>query len=170
MNENGLAKSTMVIIIVLLIAVLGIVFFVFNKDEKVEYFRLKGYTKCEGVLIDNYKDFSKLASNARLNKEMESAKTYKWYVVLDYFNEDFFANKKVAIISTYEDTSKDYVFSIDEVIYNETKTSATINYTDKVGGYAGTLDTTWENYMIVELEPTVTEVNFVKANKGTIDK
>lgn len=170
MNEKGIAKSTMVIIIVLLIAVLGIVFFVFNKDGKLEYFRLKGYSECEGVLIDNYKDFSKLVSDSKLDKEMESAKTYKWHVVLEYFNEAFFAEKKIAVISTYEDTSKDYVFSIDEVIYNETKTSATINYTDKVGGYAGTLDTSWENYMIVELEPTVTEVKFVKANKGVSEK
>ena len=111
-----------------------------------------------------------MVSNSRLDKEMESTKTYKWHVVLEYFNEAYFAEKKVAIISTYADTSKDYVFSIDEVIYNETKTSATINYTDKVGGYAGTLDTSWENYMIVELEPTVTEVNFVMANKGVSEK
>ncbi len=169
MSEKGMAKSTMVILIaVIIVAIVAIMFL--GKDDKLEYFRLKGYAGCEGVLIDNYKDFSTLASKVNLNKEMESTKTYKWHVVLEYFNEAFFQNKKVAVISTYADTSKDYVFSIDEVIYNDTKTSATINYTDKVGGYAGTLDMSWENYMIVEVEPTVTEVKFVKANKGVSEK
>ena len=167
MSEKGMAKTTVVIIILLVIV--GIAAFMFlGKDNRLEYFRSKGYTGCSGVLIDNYKDFEKIAKG--LNKEMESTKTYKWHVILEYFNEEFFAEKKVAIISTYADTSKDYVFSIDEVIYNEEKTSATINYTDKVGGYAGTLDRSWENYMFVEIEPTVTEVKFVKANKGVSEK
>lgn len=168
MSEKGIAKSALIILVIIVVGIIAI--FLLGKEEKLEYFRLKGYSRCEGVLIDNYKDFSKMASGARLNKEMESTKTYNWHVVREYFNEEFFANKKVAVISTYADTSKDYIFSIDEVIYNEEKTSATINYTDKVGSYAGTLDTSWENYMIVELEPTVTEIEFVKANKGVSQK
>ena len=169
MSEKGLAKSAMVIIVVLVVVAIGAFVFL-NKEERLEYFNLKGYSRCTGVIFDNYKDFSKFAQKTSLNKEMVSSTTYERHVVLDYFNEEFFTNKKIAVISTYADTSKEYIYTIDEIIYNETKTSATINYTDKVGGYAGTLDTSWENYMIVEIEPTVTEVNFVKANKAVAEK
>lgn len=169
MSEKGMAKSTM--IIVLLLIVVGIVAFMFlGKEERLEYFHFKGYSGCDGLLIEDYKTFSKLATSSRFNKEMVSSTTYERHVVLDYFNEEYFTNKKIAVISTYEDTSKEYLYSIDEVIYNDTKTAATINYTDKIGGYAGTLDTSWENFMIVELEPTVTEVKFVKANKASTQK
>lgn len=168
MNEKGIAKAGIIIIVLVIVAIVAIM--LLGKNEKLEYFRTKGYSGCDGVLIDNYKDFSKLAAGSSLNKEMESAKTYNWHVILEYFNEEFFNEKKVAVISTYADTSKDYVFSIDEVIYDDTKTIVTINYTDKVGGYAGTLDNAWQNYMLVEVEPTVTQVNFVKANKGVSEK
>lgn len=166
MSDKGLAKSSIIIIVVLLIAVIGVVFFVLtNKEERVEYFQLKGYKKCDGVLIEDYKTFSKLAKEANLDTEMTSSVTYNRHVVLDYFNESYFNSKKLAAIATYEDTSKNYIYSIDEVIYNEERTSVTIKYTDKTDGYSGTLGSTWQNYMFVELEPTVTSVNFVKENK-----
>ena len=64
----------------------------------------------------------------------------------------------------YEDTSKDYMYSIDEVVYDSAKKEATIRYTYKYTTYAGTLDRTWYDYMFVELDKNVEHVIFENHN------
>ena len=69
------------------------------------------------------------------------------------------------MIVLYEDDSKDYLYTIDDVVYNEARTDVTIEYTYKHDGYAGTLDTAWYNYIFIELDSTVENVEFVHKNK-----
>ena len=85
---------------------------------------------------------------------------YKKYSPEERYSEEFFKENKLAIIGVNEDTSCEYFHQINEVTYENGKTSAKISYAAKKGSYAGTLSRTWTAYMIVELPNTVTSVNF----------
>lgn len=166
MSEKGVAKSNIIIIAIIVIAAIGVLFFVMgNKNDEIEYFYGKGNKAVGQLLVEDSKELSKLIKDIGGDFELTNSTTYNKYMLSERYNENYFANGKVAIISLYEDDSKGYIQTIDEIIYNEARTEVIINYTDRTDGYAaGRLSQTWFNYFIVELEPTVTQVNFVKAN------
>lgn len=170
MSEKGMAKSSIVIILLAIVAIVGVfAYMVLNKVEPAEYFKLVGNKSYDNKIIEEYRIFKKMAKDCGLAEEMSNAITFKRHVALDYFNEEYFNNKNVAVLVLYEDTSKNYIYSIDKVTYNEAGTEATIEYTYKTDGYAGTLGNTWYNYLLVELDKTVENVKFVKA-AGSIEE
>ena len=157
---NTSEKITVVIVAILVIIL--IVYFGFIKGgDSYVYYLTKGQDT-ENTLIEDYKSFQKLIKDKGVNETIINQKDFSKSDILEIFNEEYFNSKKVAIVVTYEDTSKSYIYSIDKVKYNSDKTSATIYYTDKAGEYAGTLKNSWYNYMIVELEGSVTSVDFQK--------
>ena len=159
MKQNLIAG----IIIIVLVASFAI-FNIINQKEPVEYFKVVGTKTKENALIDEYRILKNLVKNNGLKESMSSSITYENKKILEYFNEEYFANKKVGMIVLYEDNSKDYEYAITDVVYNEEKTEATIYYKYKSGTYAGTFATTWYNYLFVELDSTVENVNFVLDN------
>lgn len=166
MNEKGIVKSNIICIALVVVVSIIVLFFVLgNKNKEVEYFSAKGNKATAQILIKDTKELNKLIKDLGGDFELTSSTTYSKYMLSERYNENYFLNGKIAIISLYEDDSKGYIQTIDEIVYNETRTEATINYTDRTDGYAaGRLSQTWFNYFIVELEPTVTQINFVKAN------
>lgn len=161
-----MGKSELVIIIIAIVAVIGIaVFFAATRQEPVEFFTVTSKTKIENTFIEDYKTFKKINKENSLKEEMTSSETYKKHNILEYFSEEYFNDKKAAVVVLYEDDSKGYIYSIDEVIYNESRTEATIKYTYRYDGYNGTLNSAWYNFLFVELDGTVTKVNFVEEDK-----
>ncbi len=171
MSENGIAKSSIIIIVVVaIIAICACSFLVLNQEEPVEYFTVEAPRKSSNALIEEYRIIKKLVRESSITDEMQSSLDFTKYGILDRFNEEYFENKKVAVVVLYEDTTKDYTYSIDKVEYNEARTEATIHYTNKIGGYAGPMNGAWYNYMFVELDKTVENVNFVKAQTSTVEQ
>ena len=163
MENEGMKKSTLIIIGVIAVIVIAILFlFVFRKDEPVEYYITTSGTKVENTLIEDYKTFAKMLKNNGINDEIKNKITFKKVSLEETFKQDLFNNKKLALVCVYEDTSKDYTYSIDSVTYNEDKTVATVNYTYMIGTFADVLSNTWYNYMFVELENSVEKVEFVR--------
>lgn len=161
-------KQNIIAGIVIIVLVAGFALFnILTQKEPVEYFIVTGIKSYENSLISEYKTLKNMVKDCSLKESITSSKTYEKHNILEYFNEEYFSNKKLAVVVLYEDNSKDYLYSIDDVIYNEDKTEATIKYTYKVGTFADTFATTWHNYLFVELEPTVENVNFVLDNSST---
>lgn len=168
MSEKGVAKSSIVIILVAIVAVIGVfAYMALNKEEPAEYFKLTGKKSYDNKIIEEYRLFKKMAKDCSLDEEMSNAITFKRHSTLEYFNEEYFNNKNVAVLVLYEDSSKNYIYSIDKITYNEAGTEATIEYTYKTDGYAGTLGNTWYNYLLVELDKNVENVRYVKAAVNT---
>lgn len=163
MNNKGIAKSTIIIIISIIAVIIGI-FIIINGEKELEYFRIKSDREGQSCLIQDYKTLKNIIKKGELNGEMTNILDFNKYSITDHFNEEYFNEKKIAMVVTYEDTSKSYIYSIDKVTYNSDKTEATVYYTDKTDGYAGTLGNCWYNYMFVEVENTVEKVNFVVDN------
>lgn len=159
MKQNIIAG----IVIILLVAGFA-VFNILTEKEPVEYFKVVGTRSYENSMIDEYRVLKNLVKNSGLKENMSSSTTFEKHNVLEYFNEEYFQNKKLAVLVIYEDNSKEYIYGINDVIYNDTKTEATIDYHYKIGTYADTFANTWHNYLFVELEPTVENVNFVLNN------
>lgn len=169
-KEKGRNKVKQNIIAGIVIIVLVAGFAVFNiltQKQPVEYFLVTGMKNYESSLIEEYRILKNMVKDCGLKENITSSETYEKHNILEYFNEEYFTNKKVAVVVVYEDNSKDYVYSVDDVIYNDARTEATIKYTYKVGTFADTFATTWYNYMFVELDPTVENVNFVLDNSST---
>lgn len=163
-KEKGINQMKQNIIAGIVIIALVACFAIFNiltEKKPVEYFSVMGIKTTESALIDEYRVLKKITKDKQLKEDMSSSITYEKHNILEYFNEEYFKNKKVGMVVVYEDNTKDYEYSIDEVIYNEDKTEATIKYTYKVGTYLDTFVATWNTYMFVELEPTVENVKFV---------
>ena len=99
-----------------------------------------------------------------IGENLETNK-YKKVNFSEQYNEEYFKEKKLAVIAVYEDDSKEYIHSVDSITYNSSKTEATINYTYKDDIYMGTLGNTWYTIMLVEIEPSVTTVNFINSAK-----
>ena len=111
-------SEKIIIVVVAIVAIVVIVYFGFLKNEnKFVYYTVKGSTSTR-ELIENYKDFDKLAKEAKLKDEITNAIDFSKSELLDTFNEEYFTNKKVAVISAYEDTSRAYMYSIDKLEYN----------------------------------------------------
>ena len=159
MKQNIIAG----IVIILLVAGFAI-FNIVTQKEPVEFFKVIGTKSYENSIIDEYRVFKNLVKNSGLKENMSSSTTYEKHNVLEYFNEEYFENKKVAVLVLYEDNSKEYIYGINDVIYNDARTEVTIEYNYKTGTYADTFASTWHNYLFVELDSTVENVNFVLNN------
>lgn len=158
-------KQNIIAGIVIIVLVAGFaVFNILTQKEPVKYYTVVGMKKEENALIDEYRVLKNIVKNSQLKDEMSDSKTFEKYNILEYFNEEYFTNKKIGMVVVYEDNTKDYEYAIEDVTYNEEKTEATITYRYKSGTYAGTFVSTWYDYMFVELEPTVENVNFVLNN------
>lgn len=170
--ENNVSKKTIIIIVaIILIAVLALYFLVFKKDAKVEYNLTTAQSSAENTLFKDYQSFNKFISKVSgLDDTMTNKATFKKSSLAETYTEDFFKDKKLALVAVYEDTSKDYMYSIDKVEYNSNKTEATITYTYKFGTFADVLSQTWYDYMFVELEDTVENVIFQRASEETSKK
>lgn len=171
-KEKGIKKVKQNIIAGIVIILLVAGFAIFNivtQKEPVEYFNVVGIKSYENTIIDEYRILKNLVKNSELKENMSSSTTYEKHNILEYFNEEYFQNKKVAVLVLYEDNSKEYIYGINDVIYNEARTEVTIDYHYKIGTFADTFANTWHNYMFVELEPTVENVNFV-LNNSVLDK
>ena len=170
-KEKGIDEVKHNIIAGIVIIVLVACFALFNiltEKEPVEYFSVMGIKSSKNALIEEYRILKNLIKDSQLKPDMTSSITFEKQNILEYFNEEYFENKKMAMVVVYEDNTKDYEYSIDEIVYNEDKTEATIKYTYKVGTYLDTFVATWNMYMFVELEPTVENVTFV--SNETSDK
>ncbi len=161
MKQNIIAG----IVIIALVACFAI-YNIATQKKTVEYYITTGYGTYDNTIIDEYRIFQKMFKNASLKETMSNSITYEKENVLEYFNEEYFQNKKVAVLVVYEDNAKEYIYGINEVVYNDDKTEVTINYHYKVGTFADTYANTWNNFMFVELEPTVQNANFVLDNSS----
>lgn len=167
-KEKGNKKLKQNIILGILIIVLVTGFALYNKmneKEPVDYFRVTGLRSEENGVIEEYRILKKIVTESKLKDDMVNSITFGKENILEYFDKEYFENKKLAMIVLYEDDSKDYLYTIDDVVYNEARTDVTIEYTYKHDGYAGTLDTAWYNYIFIELDSTVENVEFVHKNK-----
>lgn len=154
-------KTVAIILIIAIVAIVGIVFIGGNKKEiaGIDKYTSKVSKEFENRLIKNYKDMRKFAREISLETV---SRNYESQNALELFNEEYFNTKKIAAISIYEDNASDYEYHIDDVTYNEDKTVATISYTNKVSGYNGSVQSSWVNCFIIELEGTVTSVEFLE--------
>lgn len=154
-------KNIVIIAVILVVAILAIVVItnvnLGEKSTEVEYYKGKTSQEFESQLIKTYKDLKKFSKSTGIESV---SKNYESVSLLDTYNEEYFQNKKIAVIGIYEDDASVYEYSIDDLSYNEDKTVATITYTNKRSGYEGTLTTNWTNCFVIELEGTVTSVNF----------
>lgn len=165
--ENNESKKTTIIIIavIVIIAILALYFTVLKKDKKIEYTLTTASSSAENTLFKDYQSFNKFISKVGgLEDTMTNKVTFKKSSLSETYTEEFFKEKRLALVAVYEDTSKDYMYSIDKVEYNSDKTEATITYTYKYGTFADVLSRTWYDYMFVELENTVENVIFQKAS------
>lgn len=169
MENSGSKKTTIItIVIIVIIALLVLYFAVFNKEKKVEYYLTTASSEAENTLFKDYQSFKKFYDKTKkLNDTLTNQATFKKSSLSETYTEEFFENKRLALVAVYDDTSKDYMYSIDKVEYNSDKTEATITYTYKFGTFADVLSQTWYDYMFVELENTVETVNFVKDNNSS---
>lgn len=156
------------IIVTILVAIVVIAVIVFagnlnNKDDaKLEYYVGTINKGFENKLIKDYSALRKFTREVSLET---TRKNHQNYNVLETFNEEYFQNNKLAVISIPEDNSSDYLYEVTKVTYDENKTTATIEYRVSVTGYNGTLTSSWVNCVMVELEGTVTNVEFVEVSE-----
>lgn len=160
-------KHNLIAGIVIILLVAGFAIFNIVTDKKpVEYFLVTGFSSYDNSLIEDHRTFKNMVKKNGLKETMSNSITFEKENVLEYFNEEYFQNKKVAVLVVYEDNAKEYIYGINEVVYNNDKTEVTINYHYKVGTFADTYANTWNNFMFVELEPTVQNANFVLDNSS----
>lgn len=164
-NEKNKKLIIALLVVVVLILIIYLVFF--NKEKKVEYYLTTSSTQVENTFFKDYKSFKKFYDKAsNLEDTLTNKADFKKSSLAETFTEDFFNDNRLALVAVYEDTSKDYMYSIDKVEYNSDKTEATITYTYKYGTFADVLSRTWYDYMFVKLPSTVETVNFVKDNNS----
>lgn len=155
-------SKKMIIIGVVAIIIIAIILVIINRKPELVYTISKANDGTDGILITSKSELDDLVKKIGIGENLETNK-YKKATLSERYNDEFFNEKKLAVIAVYEDDSKEYIHSIDEVIYNSSKTTATINYTYKGDIYLGTLGNTWYTVMLVEVEPTVTTLNFVNS-------
>lgn len=162
MGINGeMKKSTIIaIVVIVILAIVILKCTVFKKPAKVEYNLTKSLTSYENTFFKDYASFRKFADSKNIEDTMTNKVTFKKSSFAETYTEEFFEDKKLAVVVVYEDTSKDYMYSIDKLEYNDNKTEVTIKYTYKYGTFADVLSSTWYDYMFVELPKSVEHVNF----------
>lgn len=156
-------QEKIIAIVVGIIALIAIIYLVFFYQEDVaQWYWIKNGASISNTFIEDYDGYTKFLKTTGLDEEskLTDMVDYSKPVMKDVFSEEYFKEKKLVIIPAYEDTTKTYIFLVDEVKYNKDKTEATVVYTYDVGSYAGTMETSWYNYMMVEVENTVTKVDF----------
>ena len=160
-------KQNIIAGIVIIVAVACFAIYnIATQKKPAEYFITTGYGSYDNTIIDEHRIFKKMLKDSNVKETMSNSITYEKHNILEYFNEEYFQNKKVAVLVLYEDNSKEFIYGINEITYNNDKTEATINYHYKVGTFADTFANTWNNYMLVELDSTVQNVNFVLDNSS----
>lgn len=162
METNNSKK--IIIIVAIIIAIIVAILLIINRKPALNYTIGKAKKGTEGILISSKKELDDLNKQININDNLET-NNYKKTTLSEKYNDEFFKNNKLAVIAVYEDDSKEYIHSIDEVKYDSNKTSATINYTYKQDIYIGTLGNSWYTVMLVELKPEVSSVNFVNLAK-----
>jgi len=162
MDTNDSKK--VIIIGVIAIAIIAVLLIIINRKPDIAYTTGRSNKGTDGVLISTKKELDDLTKKIGIGEKLETNK-YKKVNFSEQYNEDFFNNKKLAVIAVYEDDSKEYIHSIDSIKYNSSKSEVTINYTYKEDIYMGTLGNTWYTIMLVEIDPSVTTVNFVNSAK-----
>lgn len=150
----------LVILGLIAIAIVGIIFMSKGKNKSsIEYYTGKASKEFEDRFIKDYKEMKKFSREITLSA---LKKDYQDFNANELFNEEYFDTKKLAIISIYEDNTAVYEYHIDKIIYNADRTLVTIEYTNKNSGYGGSLSSSWVNCMILELDSTVNDVNFIE--------
>ena len=142
--EKLKGKAEIIIIAIVAVIIIGVVVYlnIANKKEPIVY----------GIAE---------ASGSASNTFIEDSKTLKRFITKSSLNDE------IAIVAVSEDTSKEYIHDITDLIYNEARTDATVKYIYKTDGYKGNLSRSWVTCMIVEVDNTVTNVNFVLDNSST---
>lgn len=165
-NKKGLSAETIIIAIVAIVIVVAIIYFsMSSKKEEFTYGTVEAMNSASNTFLEDYRSYKRFMGKVAADDEITI--NYKKYSMQERYKEDFFNNKKLAVIVVAEDTSKEYIRDILDVTYNKDRTEATIKYEYRTAGYAGTLSRSWETCMIVELDSTVTNVNFVLDNNST---
>lgn len=168
-NKKGLSAETIIIAIVAIIVIVAIIYFgMTGKKDSFTYGTVEAKSSAPNTFIEDYKSYRKFISKVETQDEITI--NYKKYSMKEKYNEDFFNSKKLGVIVVSEDTSKEYIRGIVDVIYNKERTEATVKYEYRTAGYAGTLSRSWQTCMIVELDNTVTNVNFVLDNDASNNK
>jgi len=159
---EGIAKKEYIIIAAIVIVLIAV--FAINKLSvtKLSVGIGKADGGTENCLISDYASFQEFAEKVGLKPSMEIDLKNKEYA--SYYNEEFFSEHKLGAVITHEDTSKVYIYSIDNVEYSDGKKTATVTYTDKTEGYNGTYKNSWNNVMLVELDKKVENIKFVKSS------
>lgn len=166
-SKKGLSAELIIVIIVAVI-ILGVVVFMGIKSankEEIVYGTTEATAGPQENLISDYKTYKRYIDKCKVDDTISI--NYKKNSMKERYTEEFFNTKKLAVVAVAEDTSKDYFHDITSVTYNEDRTQATIKYVYKIGGYAGSLSRSWFEWMVVELDNTVTSVNFVLDNEST---
>lgn len=156
-------QEKIIAIIIGVVALIAIVYFVFfYKEDVTQWYWTKCGTSISNTFIEDYEGYTKFLKTTGLDEENEITDMvdYSKPVMKEVFSEEYFKEKKLVVIPAYEDTTKTYIYLVDEVNYNKDKTEATVVYTYDVGSYAGTMASSWYNYMMVEVENTVNSVKF----------
>lgn len=161
-GRKKISAEAIIIVIVLIIIIAVVVHIQLNKKEPIVYGTVEAGSRIENMFINDYKTYKRFLARANIKDTL--VMNYKQYSVKERYTEEFFENNKLAIITVSEDDSKEFIHDISDVIYNEERTEVTIKYVAKTDGYAGQLTRSWNISMIVELEPTVINVNFVLDN------
>ena len=161
--EEGNSKK-IIIVAIAVVALIVILFLVFGKGSSLTYTKTKAGKDTEDMLFSNKADIEKFVSS---NAVEDSLKTnnHKNDKISTRYTDEYFQKNKLAVITLYEDDSKEYIAEIEDIVYNSGKTKATINYTYKSGVYLGTLGKTWYETLFVELEPSVEDFNFVNVGQ-----
>ncbi len=165
MENNGTSKKTIIIIALIVVVAIGILYFtVLRKPKKVEYNVTKSSASADNTLIKDYDSFEKFIEKNKVEDAITNEVTFKKSTLTETYTEDFFKENSLAVVVLYEDTSKDYIHSIDTLEYNSGKTEATIGYTYKFETLAGSLSDKWYVYMFVALDKNVEHVAFQNIN------
>ena len=136
-------KAEIIIIAIITIIIIGVVIYfnIANKKEPIIYGVAEASGTVSNTFIEDSKSLKKFISKSSLNDE----------ITIDY--------KKYSV-------KEAFAYYIVGFIYNEERTDATVKYIYKTDGYKGKFSRSWVTCMIVEVDNTVTNVNFVLDNSS----
>ena len=160
--DTGVNKK-LIIIVVAVIVVAAIALIVLNSKPKMHYSVGRSNTMHDNTLISNKDEFDKFVKKVGTQEALK--RNYKNVTLSEQYNGEYFQKNKLAVITVYEDDSREYLFDVENVTYSSDKTQATISYVYKEDTYIGTLGNTWYETILVELPASVTSVNYVNTAK-----
>lgn len=165
-KKKGISAELIIIIIIAIVIIGVIIYFNLNKEAPIEFGIVEGTTHTENTFIEDYPAYVRFASKVGLDDTITI--NFKKYSIKERYNEEFFETKKLAVVVLGEDTSRNYIHDISDIIYNKEKTEVTIKYVYKSDGYAGTYSKTWQTCMVVELDKNVSNVKFELDNSASV--